>query len=90
MADDELPVEIRLAALEDRVARLEGGRSGRKALPIVITCEGTCGVTASTASEECEHASIYRHQQGCRGTACVEITRAYYKDYREKKAAASG
>lgn len=38
-------------------------------------------------SEECEDASIYRYQKGCKGTACVRINSEYYTKYRRQKAA---
>jgi hypothetical protein len=81
--------EARLASLEARVDRLEGGRSGRKALPILVTEENVCGIDPDSDSTTCPHASIYRHQKGCRGVACVEKTSAYYKEYRSKEGATS-
>lgn len=83
----KIPLHERVAALEERVLKLEGERSGRKALPIVTSEEGVCGIDPDCDSSKCELSSIYRHQQGCRGTACVEKTSQYYKDYRSKQAA---
>jgi hypothetical protein len=82
-------VETRLAALETRVAHLtatvEGGRPGRKALPILVSEEGVCGVDPDSNSEVCPFASIYRHQKGCRGEACAVKSSEYYKEYRRAK-----
>jgi hypothetical protein len=75
-------VEARLASLEQRVRTLEGGRPGRKALPILVSEEGVCGIDPDSDSTICPHASLYRHQKGCRGTRCAEITAEYYRDYR--------
>jgi hypothetical protein len=80
-------VETRLATLEQRVAALEGGRSGRKALPIIVSEKGVCGVNPDSDSTECPHASIYRHQKGCRGTACEVAASNYYKEYRKARKA---
>jgi adenylyl- and sulfurtransferase ThiI len=80
-------IEIRLTNLEQRVASLEGGRPGRKGLPILVSEEGICGVDPGIDSASCSHASIYRHQKGCRGEACVQKSSEYYKNYREGKSA---
>ena len=87
-------VETRLAVLEERVkhltAQVEGGRSGRRALPILVSTEGVCGVDPDGDSEGCPFASLYRHQKGCRGTACVQKSSQYYKDYRQNRKADGG
>jgi hypothetical protein len=78
-------LETRLATLEKKVARLEGGRSGRKALPIVVREEGVCGVDPDSSDVDCPHASIYRHQKGCRGESCVTASSEYYREYRKQQ-----
>lgn len=75
-------IETRLATLEKRVKALEGGRSGRKALPILVSEHHVCGIDPDSDSKTCEHASLYRNQKGCRGDACVAKMRAYYREYR--------
>lgn len=72
----------RVVALEQQVASLMGGRPGRKALPIVVTEEGVCGIDPDSDSTVCPHASLYRHQKGCEGSACVLKSSTYYKDYK--------
>lgn len=60
-------------------AEVEGLRQKRRGLPILRPHEpGVCGVDPDSDSAECPHAGVYRHQKGCRGTACVEKTTAYY------------
>ena len=71
-------VETRLARLEAKVATLESKRPGRKALPIVVSQEGVCGVDPDIDSSVCPHASLYRRQKGCKGTACVQLSQEYY------------
>ena len=75
----------RLNALEERVAALEGGRPGRKRRPILVQEEGVCGVDPEINSETCPHASIYRRQKGCLGTACVNKATAYYAGYKRQR-----
>jgi len=79
-------LETRVARLEEQVARLEGGRSGRKALPILVSQAGVCGVDPDSDDSTCPFASIYRHQKGCRGTACTTLSSEYYKQYRKNRA----
>jgi hypothetical protein len=80
-------IEARLASLEARVESLEGSRPGRKRLPIVVKAEGICGVDPERDAGSCEDASLYRHQQGCKGTACKRIASEYWAQYRARKRA---
>ena len=80
-----MSVETRLASLEARVESLEAHRPGRKALPIVISQEGVCGVDPESDSASCPHASLWRRQKGCQGTSCVNVAAEYYADYRSRK-----
>ena len=75
-------MESRVASLEGRVAALEGERPGRKALPIVVSERGVCGVDPESDSTTCPHASLYRRRKGCLGVGCTEKSSAYYEDYR--------
>lgn len=74
--------EARLASLEDRVAALEGERPGRKALPILRSENGVCGVDPESDSTTCPHASLYRRRKGCLGVACTQKATEYYEEYR--------
>jgi hypothetical protein len=78
-------IETRLASLEARVETLEGGRSGRKPLPILFSNEGVCGAEPDIDSSKCPHASLYRRQKGCLGTACKREASEYYSKYRASK-----
>jgi hypothetical protein len=69
-----------------RVEKLENERPGRKATPMVAPDQpGVCGLDPECNSAECESASVYRYQQGCRGTACVQANSEYYAAYRKKR-----
>lgn len=81
----EPSTDARLTALEQRVAALEGGRPGRKRMPILVSEDGVCGVEPDSDSETCPYASIYRRQKGCKGTACVNKATSYYAGYRRTK-----
>jgi len=76
-------IETRLASLEARVETLEGGRSGRRAKPILVSIEGVCGVDPLGDSATCTDASLYRRQKGCKGTACKQKSSEYYANYRK-------
>lgn len=77
-------IETRIATLEAKVEALEGGRSGRRALPVIVSVDGICGVDPSLDSAICPHSSLYRRQKGCLGDACKSKASAYYADYRAK------
>ena len=77
-------VETRLARLEANVATLMGHRPGRRALPIVVSEMGVCGVDPESNSVECPHASLYRRQKGCLGVACVTKSLDYYAERRKQ------
>jgi hypothetical protein len=83
---EALMLDARLASLEERVASLESSRSGRRALPILVSETGVCGVDPESESSTCPHASIYRRQKGCMGTRCMEVARESYAMHRQKKA----
>jgi hypothetical protein len=72
--------------LEAKVEKLEGGRSGRKGMPIIVSAEGYCGVAPDIDSSTCPFASLYRRQQGCKGEACKRESSEYYAKYRATKA----
>ena len=78
-------MQARLISLEERVATLEGGRPGRKPLPIVVSESGVCGIDPDRDSATCPDASLYRHQKGCKGDKCVKITTDYYDRYRREQ-----
>ena len=78
-------LEARFAALEARVAKLEGERTGRKGRPVLISMEGVCALDPQRESSTCPDANPYRRQQGCQGDACVRLTSEYYKEYRQKR-----
>jgi len=75
-------LEARVASLEGRVAALEGERPGRKALPIVVSERGVCGVDPESDSTTCPHASLYRRRKGCLGVGCTQKSSEYYDEYR--------
>ena len=77
-----MTIEARVASLEDRVAALEGERPGRKALPIVVSERGVCGVDPESDSTTCPHASLYRRRKGCLGVGCTKKSSEYYDEYR--------
>lgn len=78
-------LETRVATLEAKVEALEGGRSGRRALPILVSVEGVCGVDPTIDSSLCPHASLWRRQKGCKGMACAQKSSEYYQAYRAGK-----
>lgn len=80
----------RLATLSLRISELEvrfakSRPSGRKAKPVLQREPGVCGLDPSCDSATCDAANVYRYQQGCLGTACVEKNREYYAEYRERR-----
>ena len=78
-------IEARLASLEARVESLEAERPGRKRIPIVVKADGICGVDPERDAATCEDASLYRRQQGCKGTACKRIASEYWAEYRSRR-----
>jgi len=77
-----LSLEQRIAGLEAKVQLLERERPGRRVKPNVVKQAGVCGLDPARDSTQCDDASIYRYQQGCRGVCCDNINTKYYKDYR--------
>lgn len=53
---------------------------GRKPQPLLSTEVGVCGLSPECDSATCSAGTIYRFQQGCRGTKCVLENTAYYED----------
>lgn len=78
-------IETRLVTLEAKVESLEKGRSGRRALPVIVSVDGICGVDPTQDSAICPHSSLYRRQKGCLGDACKAKASTYYSDYRNGK-----
>jgi hypothetical protein len=78
-------VEARLTKLEEQVETLMAGRPGRRPLPVIVSEEGVCGVNPDSDSASCPHASVYRRQKGCLGTACQAKTEEYYAEYRASR-----
>lgn len=78
-------LELRVAAIEERLDSLEKGRSGRRAKPILVSHVGICGVEPKRDSASCPDASLYRRQKGCMGTACLQKSSEYYAGYRTTK-----
>lgn len=88
MTSNSNEVEIlraELTAVKQRVEALEAKRSGRKRVPIVVSELGVCGIDPERDAASCPDASIYRRQQGCKGTACMNITSAYWANYRNNE-----
>lgn len=86
MSDARLDVvEDRLDQLETDVAILKKNKPGRRAKVLSnLRQPGVCALHDEMDSAECPDANVYRHQQGCRGTACVVANQAYYEEYRAK------
>lgn len=82
-------IEDRITSLERRVDTLESNRPGRKAKPLIRSEVGVCGLHPDIDSATCTDATVYRHQQGCLGTACVLANETYYREYRALKAEAA-
>jgi hypothetical protein len=78
-------VESRLTRLEEQMATVMAGRPGRRPLPVTVSEEGVCGVDPDSDSASCPHASLYRRQKGCLGTACQAKTDEYYANYRSQR-----
>jgi len=78
-------IEIRIDIVEKTLAKIQASKPGRKGKPLLTSEIGVCGLDPTCDSATCENATIYRHQQGCRGTACVEINQRYYADYRKAR-----
>lgn len=86
MSDTRLAVvEERLDQLEEDVASLKKNKPGRRAKVLTnLRQSGVCALHEDMDSAECPDANVYRHQQGCRGTACVKANQEYYAEYRAK------
>lgn len=86
-----IQIEERITDLEERVESLEKQkRPGRKASPMLAPNQpGVCALDPECDSALCEQKSVFRYQQGCRGTACVDKNRSYYAEYRKSRREAS-
>ena len=83
-SNDELAEEI--SDLKQRISVMEQRtRAGRRPKPLVVKDAGVCCIDPEGSDTDCPHASVYRHQQGCRGAACVSVNQEYYAQYREKR-----
>jgi hypothetical protein len=78
-------VEKQSSRLNDAYEVIEHYKASRKGLPILVKEDKVCGVDPERDSTSCPDASLYRHQQGCRGTMCVVKSREYYSEYRASR-----
>jgi hypothetical protein len=74
-------LSFRLEAVEGVIAELAKARNR----PIKVSLLNVCALDGERDSVECPDANVYRHQQGCRGVACVREYRDYYSDYRKRR-----
>lgn len=86
---NDVSIEERFQAIEQRIASLEKERPGRRMRPNITSQAGVCGINPGADSKECPDASIYRYQQGCLGEKCSKINREYYAAYRAKAKASA-
>ena len=82
----------RLDDLRDEVdalnIRIEAAKTGKRRTRVPLVSEvNVCGLHPEIDSAVCPNANVYRFQQGCMGTACVEKNRQYYADRRARKRA---
>lgn len=82
----------RLDDLRDEVdalnIRIEASRAHKRRAKVPLVSEvNVCGLHPEVDSAVCPNANVYRFQQGCMGTSCVEKNRQYYADRRAKKRA---
>ena len=91
LADDITGLEEDVAALRERVTQLElqvgelVALSKIRTRPVKESAMNVCALDAERDSAECSDATVYRHQQGCRGVACVRRYQDYYADYRKRQ-----
>ena len=83
-----MSLEARVEALEAKVEALEGERPGRKALQILVSEKGVCGVDPESDSTTCPHGTLHRRRMGCLGDACQRAAREYYNNYRTARVVA--
>lgn len=69
----------RLDGFESRLESVEGGRSGRRKRPMLVSAPGTCGLDPQRDSTTCPDASMYRRNQGCKGEACRAVASEYHQ-----------
>lgn len=65
--------------------RLEQVERRRRTKPRTVSEIGVCALNPEIDSGACPNATVYRHQQGCQGKACRDVSRRYYADYRAKR-----
>jgi len=81
-------LEQRVKALEDQVKTLNLERPGRKAKPmLVLRQKGVCAIDPERNSATCPDSSIFRYQNGCHGTACMQEQQNAYQRRKDKKEA---
>ena len=69
-------------------SRLEAASTRRRRPKVQVVSEiNVCGLHPEIDSGVCPSANVYRFQQGCLGTSCVEKNRQYYADRRARKRA---
>jgi hypothetical protein len=90
LADDITGLEEDVAALKERITQLElqvgelVALSKIRTRPVKESPMNICALDAERDSAECSDATVYRHQQGCRGVACVRIS-GLLPDYRRRQ-----
>lgn len=67
--------------LKERIDKLEDAVKNGTRKPKVDGEPGICAVTGDPVGQECSSSTVYRYQRGCKGAACLELGRQYYRDY---------
>jgi hypothetical protein len=67
--------------LNERIDKLEDDVKNGTRKPKVDGEPGICAVTGDPVGQECSSSTVYRYQRGCKGAACLELGRQYYRDY---------
>lgn len=65
--------------------RLEEVERKRRVKPRTVSELGVCALNPEIDSSVCPNATVYRHQQGCQGKSCKDVSRRYYAEYRAKR-----
>jgi len=95
---DELSLALEIGLIRDRLEALESriiqqdlqigelvAISKIRDRPVKASAINICALDETRDSAECPDATVYRHQQGCRGVACVRRYTDYYSDYRKRQ-----
>lgn len=82
---DDIVTEI--DAINIRIEALLNERRRKSVATVEVREANVCGLHPEIDSTVCPSANVYRFQQGCLGTSCVEKNRQYYADRRAKKRA---